>query len=224
MDSPRSARSVRFRLAGLDFDLRETAAWIAVTLLITVGYYRQPFRGDTTLEWLSGNAIENALLYLVVPLLVIVLGLGESPKDYGLRLGDWRQGLLWTAIIVALAVPVILTAAGTEEMRDYYANHRGSLSSLIPIFALDLVGWEFIFRGFLLFALARRLGPTAIVAQAVPFALAHLGKPELETISTVFGGTLFGWVAWRSRSFVYPFLIHWVIYTMTVWVAVGGRA
>jgi membrane protease YdiL (CAAX protease family) len=224
MDPSASSRPATFRLAGLEFDLRATVGLIAVTLLLTIGHYRQPFRGDTTVEWLAGGAIENTLLYLVVPLLVIVLAFGDSPRDYGFTLGDWRQGLLWTGIIVALAVPVILAAASTEAMRDYYRNHRGALSALIPIFALDLVGWEFVFRGFLLWCLARRLGPTAIIAQAVPFALAHLGKPELETISTIFGGSLFGWVAWRSRSFAYPFLIHWFIFTLTVWVATRGPA
>lgn len=224
MEPSASSRPTTFRVAGLEFDLRGTVGLIAVTLLVTIGHYNQPFRGDTTLEWLAGGAIENTLLYLVVPLLVIMLGFGDSPGDYGFTFGNWRQGLLWTGGIAAVAVPVILAAASTEEMRAYYQTYRGALGALIPIFALDLVGWEFIFRGFLLFCLARRLGPTAIIAQAVPFALAHLGKPELETLSTVFGGSLFGWVAWRSRSFVYPFLIHWFIFTLTIWAATRGPA
>jgi membrane protease YdiL (CAAX protease family) len=53
----------------------------------------------------------------------------------------------------------------------------------------------------------------------VPFALAHLGKPEVETLSTIFGGFLFGLVAWRSKSFLYAFLIHWFVATFTIYVA-----
>ncbi len=55
----------------------------------------------------------------------------------------------------------------------------------------------------------RVIGPSAIIIQAVPFAMAHIGKPELETMTTVIGGAGFGWVAWRTKSFLYPFLIHW---------------
>jgi membrane protease YdiL (CAAX protease family) len=58
--------------------------------------------------------------------------------------------------------------------------------------------------------------------QAVPFVIAHIGKPEVETLSTIFGGFAFGWVAWRTRSFVYPFLIHWYIATFTILVAGGA--
>ena len=69
---------------------------------------------------------------------------------------------------------------------------------------------------------ARALGPgPAILLQAVPFAFMHLGKPEVETLSTIFGGAAFGLIAWRTRSFLYPWLIHWFIVTFTLLVAVG---
>ena len=71
----------------------------------------------------------------------------------------------------------------------------------------------------MLFAYARRFGSHALWLQAVPFALAHLGKPEVETLSTIFGGFLFGLVAWRARSFIYPFLIHWFVATFTIFAA-----
>jgi uncharacterized protein len=49
----------------------------------------------------------------------------------------------------------------------------------------------------------------------------HIGKPEIETLSTIFGGFAFGWIAYRTRSFLYPFLIHWYIFTLIVLVSSG---
>jgi hypothetical protein len=49
----------------------------------------------------------------------------------------------------------------------------------------------------------------------------HLGKPELETLTTLFGGMGFAFIAWRTESFVYPFLIHWFIASFTHLVASG---
>ena len=54
------------------------------------------------------------------------------------------------------------------------------------------------------------------------FAIAHLTKPEIETLSTIFGGFAFGWVAYRTKSFVWPFLIHWFIGTFIIIVASGA--
>ena len=103
-------------------------------------------------------------------------------------------------------------------MRSYYAPQAAGLpwNTLI-----DLFGWEFFFRGFILFTFVRKFGAEAIWLQAVPFALAHIGKPEIETLSTIFGGFAFGWVAYRTRSFVYPFLIHWFVGSFIIVLAAG---
>lgn len=86
---------------------------------------------------------------------------------------------------------------------------------------IDLFGWEFFFRGFIVFAYARKMGANALWLQAMPFALAHIGKPEAEALSTIFGGFVFGWIAYRTRSFLYPFLIHWFVASFTIVVAAG---
>jgi membrane protease YdiL (CAAX protease family) len=56
----------------------------------------------------------------------------------------------------------------------------------------------------------------------VPFALLHLGKAELETMTTWLSGVGFGFVAWRTQSFLYAFLIHWFMLVMTILIAVGS--
>jgi membrane protease YdiL (CAAX protease family) len=67
------------------------------------------------------------------------------------------------------------------------------------------------------------MGPgPAILLQAVPFAYLHIGKPALEAFSTPFGGAAFGFVAWRSRSFLYAFLIHWFMIVFLE-LAASGR-
>jgi membrane protease YdiL (CAAX protease family) len=35
-------------------------------------------------------------------------------------------------------------------------------------------------------------------------------------LSTIFGGFAFGWVAWRTRSYLYPMLIHWYMVVAVV--------
>ena len=74
-------------------------------------------------------------------------------------------------------------------MHDYYKPYTLGLPWTT---FLDLIGWEFFFRGWILFGYARKFGPEALWLHAVPFALAHIGKPEVETLSTIFGGFAFG--------------------------------
>jgi membrane protease YdiL (CAAX protease family) len=211
-----------FRIGRLELDLRATVALVSTTLLLTIDRYHDLLPPRNQLEALRGMAYEGTLFFLVIPLLIILAVFGDSPRLYGMTLGDWRQGLKLTLLIVAAVLPLVAVAALTPSMRAYYAGDDGQWQQLVPPIALSLIGWEFLFRGFLLFSLVNLMGPTAIIVQAVPFALAHLGKPELETITTVIGGSLFGWVAWRTRSFFYPYLIHLAIYTLTAVLATVG--
>jgi membrane protease YdiL (CAAX protease family) len=174
-------------------------------------------------EVIDYGPANGLLFWLVIPLLFVIIVYRESPSEYGFRLGDWRAGLLLTAAACAGIAIVMALLARTSSLQSYYGSRSVELGDLIVDSAVELFGWEFIFRGFLLFALYRVCGPYAIVLQAVPFALLHLGKPELETLSCIFGGSAFGYVAWRTRSFLYPFLIHWFLLTITV-VFAGGLA
>lgn len=212
-------RQRTFRLAGLDLDLRATVALVATTLLLTVERYHNIGPATSSIEAARQMAVEGIVYYLVIPMAVIILVFGESPRTYGFRLGEWRLGLKISAVILAVVLPLVALAARTPEMQGYYASDGGNWLPTIPSIAAGLLGWEFLFRGFLLFSLVPLLGPNAIVVQAVPFAVAHLGKPEIETLTTIVGGTVFGWVAWRTRSMLYPYLIHVSIYALTVALA-----
>jgi membrane protease YdiL (CAAX protease family) len=169
------------------------------------------------------KAYDRIILYLIIPMIVIVLLFRDRPATYGFRLGDWRSGLLWAVAGSFLMAVILYFVARTPAMQSYYeAKAPESTPYLLYITAVDLFGWEFMWRGFLLFGLAAYFGPgAAIWLAAVPFAFMHLGKPEIETLSTIFGGAAFGFIAWQTGSFFYPFLIHWFIASFTMLVASG---
>jgi membrane protease YdiL (CAAX protease family) len=221
MATPDSSSKRMIRLGGLQLDPRATVVLVASTLLLMLDAYHHFIPSSTYAEFLWAKALERSLYYLVVPLMIIVILFRQSPAEYGFRLGDWRTGLKWAVGLFALGIPILFFSARTPTMSSYYAQGSRTLSQVLGTSAVDLFGWEFLFRGFILFGLLRVVGPSAVLIQAVPFAMAHIGKPELETLSTIFGGTLFGWLAWRSNSFLYPYLLHWLVNTFVVLTAMG---
>lgn len=201
------------RLETLAVDGTVVTVIVVSTLLIVVEHYY---------DLLGSEPYDRFALYLGVPLLVILLGFRASPARYGFQIGDWRAGLALTTIGWAGTALVMTFVARSEGFRSYYAPYAGSELPLVIDVGLELFGWEFLFRGFLLFGLYPVCGPYAILLQAVPFTIAHLGKPALETLSCILGGSAFGYVAWRTDSFLYPFLIHWFLMTFTVLLAGGA--
>jgi CAAX protease family protein len=194
----------------LHLDWKVVTITIVSTLLLMVDHYHRL----TAYKYL-----DRVILYLVIPLLFVLLIFRENRKDNGFTLGDWKAGFVLTLGGILIMTPVIWYLGKSDpSMSDYY---KPLVKGLPWTTFLDLIGWEFFFRGWILFGYARKFGAEALWLQAVPFALAHIGKPEVETLSTIFGGFAFGWVAWRTRSFLYPFLIHWYIATLIILVSAG---
>ena len=194
----------------LQFDSKVVWVSIISTLLLIVDYYH---------AFLPHKYLDRLILYFVIPLFIILVFFRESPKEYGFSLGDWKLGLIYTVIGVAIMAPVIyIIGSDNSSMQSYYLPYL--IGQPWTTF-LDLLGWEFFFRGWILFTYARKFGPDALWIHAVPFALAHLTKPEVETLSTIFGGFAFGWIGYRTKSFVWPLLIHWFIGSFIVYVAAG---
>jgi hypothetical protein len=96
----------------LHFDWKVTAITILSTLLLMVDYYHIL---TPTKYW------DRVILYLVVPLVVIVLFFRENPKEFGFTFGDWKAGLLLTALGILLMAPVIYyLGRGDPSMQEYY--------------------------------------------------------------------------------------------------------
>lgn len=214
-------------VGGVEFNVHLMVVVVLITILPMLDWY-----GHSPVRWvLNGLGVEGGshikaydriVYYLFVPLLVILLW-GERPSTYGFQLGDWREGLVWTAVGCLGMSLILWFLARGGAMQSYYVTRAPqSVGGILYGTAVDLFGWEFIWRGFALFALAKVLGAgPAIWIQAIPFAFMHLNKPEVETFSTIFGGAAFAFVAWRTNSFVYPFLIHWYIASFTQLIASG---
>ncbi len=177
----------------------------------------------------------SVLVYLVAPLLLSWVAGGTFTRRYGLGLGDWRAGMAITGLFLAVMLPVVWVASRFPTFAGHYplagqaafTLHLGGgkVERSVTLFALYeaayflyFVGWEFLFRGWMLNGLLRRFGRGgAILIQTAPFALMHLGKPELEALGSIIAGIALGVLALRTRSFWYGALLHGVI---AVWMDV----
>ncbi|MFC2027845.1 CPBP family intramembrane glutamic endopeptidase [Chloroflexota bacterium] len=151
---------------------------------------------------------DGLFYYALLPLATIVILLRKNPLDFGLRLGNIRLWSIYVAITCIVAFPILLIASRFSSFEDYYTVGDFNL----PTYFLKMVayqgGWEFLFRGFLLFGLKERFKEGSIFIQMIPFLLVHFGKPEIEVISTIPMGVFFGYVAYRGNSYWPAFLIH----------------
>ncbi|MBM3500815.1 MAG: CPBP family intramembrane metalloprotease [Armatimonadetes bacterium] len=158
----------------------------------------------------------NLVCLLLIPILVIRFGLRESVRDYGLALGDWRLWGKHAIVYLAIVLPVIAIASRTPAFRQFYpmfALARENHWLLIPwelAYGAYFFAWEFFFRGFLLHGFRRQFGAATIVVQLIPFVMMHFRKPEAEVWASVIAGLALGVTAYRSRSTLGCWIVHWI--------------
>jgi membrane protease YdiL (CAAX protease family) len=174
----------------------------------------------------------NAVLaFGIVPALVVVVGFRHSLADYGVTAGHWRRVLIWIVLTVPMFVISSYVAAGMPEFQSQYPVNRsaGASASMFAFHALSYlafyIGWEFFFRGFLLFGLEKPLGPVnAILIQAIVSSLLHIGDPASEAFGGFFIGLLWGFMAFRTRSLLPSLAGHAALGLALDWfLCFGGR-
>jgi membrane protease YdiL (CAAX protease family) len=212
---------------GLQLPLRATVAIAVVTLALLLDFSRTLFPDDLATLGRSPvalriTALERAVLFGLVPLAVVVLAFRDRPARYGVAVGDWRAGAALVLIGCALMTPIVLWFATLPDVRAYYAPSAEPLPGLVLTNALDLTAGEFLFRGFLTFTLLRAIGPLGVLVATMPFVYAHLGKPELELFSTLAGGLVYGWLAWRTGSILWGAIGH--VYILSLVIIAAGAA
>jgi membrane protease YdiL (CAAX protease family) len=214
-------------VVGLPVPWRATVAIMVVTLVVLFDYTRtfipSEFAGlGRSAAGLRVVAIERAVLFAIVPLGIVIFAFRDRPSRYGIAVGDWRAGLALMLVGCAVMTPLVLWFATLPDVRAYYAPSGGPPSSVVLTNAIDLTAAEFLFRGFLTFTLLRAIGPVGVLVATMPFIFVHLGKPELELFSTLAGGLVYGWLAWRTRSIVWGTIGHVYILSLVTVAAAAG--
>jgi membrane protease YdiL (CAAX protease family) len=191
-------------LGGYDLNLIAVIS-ISTLVLVLERYYRLD---------IDFPQATQLIYYVLIPLAASWLLFRDKPWDYGIRAGLWKLGLIAIAVGLAIMAVVLYGASKMPEFRSYYQMGAIDWPDLLLDTALYMFAWEFVFRGYMLFGLERSIGKNAIFVQIIPFVLLHLGKPFLETLACIPGGFSFGYVAYKTRSFLPCFIIHFGMYVM----------
>ncbi|NNF03786.1 MAG: CPBP family intramembrane metalloprotease [Rhodothermales bacterium] len=213
----RAARSVDVRTATVLL-----YAALAVILQMKIGdrgMFRRdiaPILGVETIgvaPWVWWFGVQGVLGFLIpFGLLRGVFGLKAS--EAGLGRGDVRFALKIAAIYLPLVLVGTWILSDQASFLEDYPHHGPAATDwsvfLVyeAFFLFYWVGWEYLWRGFVLFGTKHVFGIYAIFVQTMPFAIMHYDKPTPEALLSIVGGVAIGALVWRARSFWIAVPIH----------------
>ena len=153
------------------------------------------------------------MLRVLVPLAVVPLVLRESPR-LGLAIPQRLAPHLALRGLPRGDGAGLFGAWALGSFQRKYPFYAGAVAGgwhfwgFQLFYGLQFLGVEAFFRGFLLFGLYPRLGWNAVPVMVIPYVMIHFGKPMPETFAAIVAGSLLGYLALRSRSFLWGALLH----------------
>lgn len=223
----------------------------SVVLLVVYAIWGRPFFVNAHLPevagWLGWEAhhpyysalpymywgASSTIIRILLPVLVIIVWIRGRPSDFGYRLrGVTSHAWLYLLMFVAM-LPLLLAASYLPAFQAKYPMYPDAARSLSHFglwelaYGIQFMGVEAFFRGFMTFGLYPRFGYLSLFIMVIPYALVHVGKPPIEVFMAVPAGLLLGYVALKSRSWVFGALLHWVVGitmdSLAIWHAGGFR-
>ncbi|MCB8995252.1 MAG: CPBP family intramembrane metalloprotease [Bacteroidales bacterium] len=165
----------------------------------------------------------GVFIFGLLSLLVIVFFLHSSPSEFGTGAPD-AYSFLWLAILSAILIPVNYFNSGSPENLEQYPQIRKKEwpMSLLILSALSwiayLIAYEFLFRGFLLFASIPLLGLwPAILVNTALYSLTHIPKGIKETLSAIPFGILISYLTFQTGTIWLAVLAHIVLALSNEW-------
>ena len=158
--------------------------------------------------------------FIIIPILFNKFVLKNELKDLGIKIGDWKQGLIWSGISAAM-VGVMFLLAG--YFFDFFGNYT------IPLFIIEGFGkfvfyefllvlpvvfiYDFFFRGFIGFIMEKKVAYWAIIIQALLFLILALatGGFNWAMLPYLVSAPLVGIIVYKSRSIFYSTLFQFII-------------
>lgn len=178
---------------------------------------------------LSNEILSGAVISMFIPLILYMIFKKRFfLSDYGLSFGNVKMSAVATAASILVMVPVILIIAKNPQFKHVYPLFKNMRTSNLAFvqyecaFFFFFILWEFFFRGIMLFSLIKSSDKVLmpILVQAVIFTFAHLGKPGIETVSSLLGGFILGFLIYRLKTFLPAAIIHFSIAFMMDLLAV----
>ncbi|MBM4361389.1 MAG: CPBP family intramembrane metalloprotease [Deltaproteobacteria bacterium] len=160
-------------------------------------------------------AMARFIGYVLIPLpLWKLLFPRDSLVDMGLRVRGFFQHAWIYVACLAIVGPLMVLVSTQPDFGNYYPFYKQSGRSVVDFLAweafycLQFFSLELFFRGWMVGALRRSLGASAIFVMAVPYCMIHYGKPYLEAHGAIVAGVVLGSLSMKTRSIYAGFLVH----------------
>ncbi len=195
---------------------------------INIFYYLKIRYGEqkSLAYWVYFQKFLGMFFFGIIPIIIVLTVLPQNLTDYSITLIQPKKTFISVLIFASFIIPAnLLVGRKPGNLRIYPQIRRKEWNIKILIlsaltWAGYLLAYEFLFRGFLLFACIRTFGIwPAITIVVVIYSLVHIPKGKSETIGAIPFGLLLCILTIYTGSFWIAFFIHITLALSNEWIS-----
>ena len=159
----------------------------------------------------------NTLIAFVLSFIVLGWIIGKLDFE-GFGLWKFKSDFRIYFILLGVMLPFLFYASTFDDFLRSYPRLNARpfppgeyLSYLLqyePVYLLNFIGVEWLFRGFMVLAVIKYCDKRAVILIATIYCIFHFGKPMAECISSFFGGYILGMITYRTHTIWGGVIIH----------------
>ena len=164
--------------------------------------------------------IVMATFFGIIPIIFNKFILKKELGEIGVKVGDWKKGLIWSGVSIIIIGLVFLIIIYFFNFLKYYNipsiiihNYKNFLlyeflSVLPAVFLYDI-----FFRGFIILTLEKKLFYWTVVVQALLFLALVLAtrSPVWTLVPYLISAPLAGLIVYKSRSIFYSTVLQFIV-------------
>jgi membrane protease YdiL (CAAX protease family) len=182
---------------------------------VTSGFKSRYGELQGNVAWVVLTKLAGFTLLGVIPALIVVFVFQQPLEQYGAGFSwspfviGWMVGGSILVLIINILHGRRAAHYGVYPLMRYEEWNTGRLLLSLVTSSLFIIGYEFMFRGFLLFALIPVTGVwLAVAINILIYSLAHIHKGLGETIGSIPFGILLCWITLESGNLWAITVIH----------------
>ncbi len=166
------------------------------------------------------------VFFFIFPAIILKYFYHEKIKEYGMNFNNFSRCLKLVLFLVPILVVLCWFSAKNVKVINEYPLVKNIPKSMpgktfgniylflvIELFYfLYYIGWEFLFRGFIVLGLVKCKLPVLvpIVIQTIASTLLHYNKPETEILMALTAGFILGYFVYKYKTIWFAVLIHFI--------------
>jgi membrane protease YdiL (CAAX protease family) len=174
------------------------------------------------------HRLTGTFLFGGIPFFVILFVYRMPVSNYGTNTGTLPESMLWWIPAALMVIIVNYFASGNKSNLKQYPQIRVSRwnAGLLFLSALSwvtyLLGYEFLFRGFLLFSCLESFGYwPALIINVSLYSLAHLPKGPRETLASLIFGLILCLITIKLGALWFALLTHITLALSNEWLSIS---